>query len=214
MSIMRTKRTIFALNGIGLAAAVAGLVLTGCSTAAHPSASAGKPNNCAVWQPGCPQTPAQAAALASSAAQASAQASAAASAEASIVDTPTTPPPATSAPPPPPPPTYTVSQQQAIDAAENYLTDGQGFSQAGLIQQLTSSYGNGFSTADATVAVNSLYHPGLWDAQAALSAANYMSDGQGFSCSSLLQQLTSAYGSQFTYQQGEYGVQSVGLGTC
>lgn len=201
---MSTKRTIIALNGIGLAAAVAGLVLTGCGTTAHPNASASKPVNCAVWQPGCPPTPAQSQAQASAVAQASSSAAASSA--------PATTAAATTAPPPPPQPT--VSQQQAIDAADNYLSDGQGFSQAGLIQQLTSSYGNGFSTADATFAVNSLYHPGLWDAQAALSAANYMSDGQGFSCSSLLQQLTSAYGSQFTYQQGEYGVQSVGLGTC
>lgn len=123
-------------------------------------------------------------------------------------------PPVTAATAPASPPQYTASQQQAITAAENYLTDGQGFSQAGLISQLTSSYGNGFSTADATFAVDTVYHPGLWDQQADASAANYMSDGEGFSCSSLLQQLTSQYGSQFTYAQAEHGVQSVGLGTC
>jgi hypothetical protein len=130
-----------------------------------------------------------------------------------------TPPSYSSAVPAPMPaspatPAYTASQQQAIDAAQSYITDGQGFSQQGLIEQLDSPDGNGFSVADATFAVNNVWVPGLWDAQAALAAQSYMSDGQGFSCSSLLEQLTSPDGNGFTQAQGEYGVQSVGLGTC
>jgi hypothetical protein len=38
----------------------------------------------------------------------------------------------------------TGAQQQAVDAAEGYLSDGQGFSDQGLLGQLTSSSGNGF----------------------------------------------------------------------
>jgi Host cell surface-exposed lipoprotein len=109
-------------------------------------------------------------------------------------------------------PQETASQQQAIQAAEGYLSDGQGFSYQGLIDQLDSPDGNGFSVADATFAVN---HVSVdWRHQAAIAAQGYMSDGQGFSCSGLLQQLTSAYGSQFTQAQAEYAVQSVGLGSC
>jgi len=50
---------------------------------------------------------------------------------------------------PPAAPQYTASQQQAIDAAQSYLSMGSGFSYQGLIDQLDSPDGNGFSTADA-----------------------------------------------------------------
>jgi Host cell surface-exposed lipoprotein len=40
----------------------------------------------------------------------------------------------------------TTAQQQAVDAAQNYLALGQGFSYAGLLQQLTSSSGSGFAS--------------------------------------------------------------------
>ena len=103
----------------------------------------------------------------------------------------------------------TASQQQALDAAQNYLSDGQGFSRAGLIQQLTSQYGNGFSVADATWAVDN--SGADWDAQAVTAAKNYMSDGQGFSRDSLIAQLDSPYGSQFTYAQAVYAAGQVGL---
>jgi hypothetical protein len=116
---------------------------------------------------------------------------------------------APAAPAPAAPADPTASQQQALDAAQNYLSDGQGFSRAGLISQLTSQYGNGFSQADATWAVD---HSGAnWYAQAVISAKNYMSDGQGFSRASLIDQLTSAYGSQFTYDQAVYAADQVGL---
>jgi small ligand-binding sensory domain FIST len=101
-------------------------------------------------------------------------------------------------------PAMTASQQQAVTSAQGYLTDGQGFSYSGLVKQLTSQYGNGFSQADATFAVNYL-HPD-WDAQAVTAAKGYLADGQGFSRASLLQQLTSSYGDGFTQAQGEYAV--------
>jgi len=58
--------------------------------------------------------------------------------------------PATSAPAAPAGPT--VSQQQALDSAQSYLSDGQGFSRAGLIDQLTSPYGEQFTYAQAVYA--------------------------------------------------------------
>jgi hypothetical protein len=129
---------------------------------------------------------------------------------------PTTTPPPPASPPPAPPstpapstPALTGSEQQAVNSAENYLADGQGFSEQGLLQQLTSQYGSGFSTSDAQFAINYL-NPN-WDQQAVEAAKNYLNDGQGFSQSSLLQQLTSSYGSGFTYAQAEYALSQVGM---
>jgi hypothetical protein len=49
----------------------------------------------------------------------------------------------------PPPSNMTAAQQQAVESAQNYLSMGKGFSRAGLIQQLSSSYGDGFTYAQA-----------------------------------------------------------------
>jgi hypothetical protein len=115
--------------------------------------------------------------------------------------------PATSAPAAPAGPT--ASQQQALDSAQSYLSDGTGFSRAGLIGQLSSPYGEKFSVADATWAVD---HSGAdWDAQAVLSAKSYMSDGSGFSRAGLIDQLTSQYGEKFTLAQATYAANQVGL---
>jgi hypothetical protein len=97
--------------------------------------------------------------------------------------------------------------QQAVDSARNYLSEEQGFSQQGLLQQLTSAAGEGFTEAQAEYAINSL-HPD-WDGQAVDAAKSYLGDGEGFSRSSLLQQLTSSYGAGFTEAQAEYAVNKV-----
>ncbi len=47
-----------------------------------------------------------------------------------------------------------AAEQQAVDSAQSYLALGQGFSKAGLLQQLTSSYGAGFTQAQAEYAVS------------------------------------------------------------
>jgi cytoskeletal protein RodZ len=76
---------------------------------------------------------------------------------------PTTAAPTSSAPAPAAPastpaapssPSMTTTQQQAVDAAQNYLALGQGFSYQGLLRQLTSSSGSGFTQAQAEYAVN------------------------------------------------------------
>jgi hypothetical protein len=120
--------------------------------------------------------------------------------------------PTTQAPPAPAPstpstPAMTPTQQQAVEAAQQYLTGGEGFSAEGLLQQLTSSYGNGFSAADAQFAINYL-NPN-WDAQAVESAQGYMQTEPGWSQSGLEQQLTSTYGSGFTQAQADYAVNKV-----
>jgi hypothetical protein len=113
------------------------------------------------------------------------------------------------APAAPAAPAMTASQQQAVDAAQGYLSMGSGFSYNSLIQQLTSSAGNGFPQADAVFAINYL-HPD-WDAQAVEAAKGYMNMGSGFSRDSLIQQLTSQYGNGFTYDQAVYAANQVGL---
>jgi Host cell surface-exposed lipoprotein len=97
--------------------------------------------------------------------------------------------------------------QQAVDSAKGYLGEGQGFSEQGLLQQLTTSAGEGFTEAQAEYAISYL-HPD-WDAQAVDSAKSYLGDGEGFSRSSLIQQLTSSYGAGFTEAQAEYAVNKV-----
>ncbi len=109
----------------------------------------------------------------------------------------------------PPAPQYTTAEQQAIDAAEGYLSDGQGFSKAGLIGQLHSPDGNGFSLHLAEFAVDHVQVS--WRHQAVIAAKGYMSDGEGFSYDGLVQQLDSPYGSQFTLAQAEYAAKAVGL---
>jgi hypothetical protein len=96
---------------------------------------------------------------------------------------------------------------QAVDSAEGYLGGGQGFSEQGLLQQLTSTAGEGFTEAQADYAISDL-HPD-WDAQAVDAAKGYLGEGQGFSRSSLIQQLTSSYGNGFTEAQAEYAVNKV-----
>jgi hypothetical protein len=84
---------------------------------------------------------------------------------------------------------------------------GSGFSQQGLIDQLDSPDGSGYSVNDATVAVDSLNEN--WNAQAVLSAKSYL-QLQPFSCSDLIQQLDSPDGSQFTVDQATYGATQAG----
>jgi hypothetical protein len=125
-----------------------------------------------------------------------------------------TPAPTTAAPTPAPtaaPPTtsgLTPSQQNAVQAAQNYLSEGNGFSQAGLIAQLDSPDGDGYSVADATFAVDSLKVD--WNAQAVLAAKGYLATSS-FSCTDLVQQLDSPDGSQFTPAQAQYAATQVGL---
>jgi hypothetical protein len=121
----------------------------------------------------------------------------------------TQPPSSASSSPAATTPAYTAAQQQAIDAAEGYLSDGQGFSRKGLIQQLHSPDGNGFSKHLAVFAVDHLKVS--WDHQAELAAKGYVSDGQGFSYSGLVQQLESPYGNDFSYAQAVYGAKKAGL---
>ena len=119
-------------------------------------------------------------------------------------DDPASAPAATQAPASP---AMTTAQQQAVDAAQGYLQMGQGFSYAGLLQQLTSTSGDGFAKSDAEFAINYL-HPD-WHQQAVDAAQGYLQMGSGFSYNSLLQQLTSSSGSGFSTTDAEFAINSL-----
>jgi len=97
-------------------------------------------------------------------------------------------------------------QGNAVRSADNYLRL-KGFSKAGLIQQLSSPYGDRYSVSDATAAVNSLSVD--WSEQAAKSAEQYLGM-MGFSCSGLIEQLSSSAGEGFTRAEAEYGARKAG----
>ncbi|WBA17460.1 MULTISPECIES: Ltp family lipoprotein [Salinivibrio] len=97
----------------------------------------------------------------------------------------------------------TGAQKNAVRSAEQYLSI-QGFSRSGLIRQLSSDYGDGYSREDATTAVDSLNVD--WRRQAERSAKQYLSI-QGFSCRDLIRQLSSDAGNGYTQSQATYGAQ-------
>ncbi len=101
----------------------------------------------------------------------------------------------------------TVSEQNAVADAKQYL-ETSAFSKQGLIDQLDSSAGSGFSVSDATTAVDSLNVN--WDSEAVQSAKQYLQTS-AFSCQGMIQQLSSSAGSQFTQSQAQYGATKVGL---
>lgn len=88
------------------------------------------------------------------------------------------------------------SQQNAVRKAQQYLSTS-AFSRQGLIEQLEYE---GFSTADATYAVDSITVD--WDQQAAKKAQQYLSRS-AFSRQGLLEQLEYE---GFTPSQAAYGV--------
>lgn len=101
----------------------------------------------------------------------------------------------------------TPAQQNAIGAAQDYLTT-QHFSKAGLVSQLSSKYGSQFKKPLAIWAVNHIKVN--WNTQAVGAAKDYLNT-QHFSRQGLIDQLTSSYGSQFTLAQATYAVNHVGL---
>ncbi|HTN79281.1 MAG TPA: Ltp family lipoprotein [Acidimicrobiales bacterium] len=109
--------------------------------------------------------------------------------------------------PTPAPAKLTAGQTNAIRSAQDYLRL-MAFSRAGLIEQLSSPYGEGYSVADATFAVDSLNVD--WNEQAAKKAKEYLAV-MPFSRAGLIEQLSSPYGEGFTYDQAVYGVNAAGL---
>jgi hypothetical protein len=104
-------------------------------------------------------------------------------------------------------PNLTAAQRNAVRSASSYLKLS-GFSRQGLIDQLSSEYGDRFSVGDATVAVDSLDID--WRSQAARSAASYLKLS-GFSCQGLIEQLSSQHGDKYTVEQATYGATQAGI---
>lgn len=100
----------------------------------------------------------------------------------------------------------TGPQKNAVRSATQYLSMS-GFSRNGLIQQLSSDFGDGYNVSDATVAVDSLDVD--WNKQAVRSATQYLSM-TGFSCKGLIKQLSSGFGDKYTVSQATYGAKQSG----
>lgn len=101
----------------------------------------------------------------------------------------------------------TVAQQNAVRSAKDYI-QLMGFSRTGLINQLSSSAGSGYSIKDSTVAVDSLNIN--FNEQAVRSAKGYL-QLMGFSCHGLINQLSSSAGDKYTPSQARYGAQQTGV---
>lgn len=97
-------------------------------------------------------------------------------------------------------------QKNAVRSAKQYISMT-GFSRDGLIEQLSSEYGDGYNVADATIAIDSLNIN--WNEQAVRSAEQYL-DMTGFSCDGLIEQLSSSAGSKYTVDEASYGAQQAG----
>ena len=97
--------------------------------------------------------------------------------------------------------------ENALESALNYLDFG-AFSKQGLIDQLSSSYGEGYDLEDAIWAVGQTHAD--WKKEAVESARNYLSFSS-FSRQGLIDQLSSSYGEKFTLEEATYAANKVGL---
>jgi hypothetical protein len=100
-----------------------------------------------------------------------------------------------------------AEKQNAIRSAQSYL-EFSAFSRKGLIKQLSSDAGDGYSVEAATYAVDSLHID--FNEQAYKSAMSYLKMS-GFSRAGLIEQLESDAGEGFTHSQAVYGVNKAGL---
>ena len=104
---------------------------------------------------------------------------------------------------------WTSEQKHAYNACLSYL-EYTAFSKQGLIDQLSSEYGEGYPLEVAEFAVNKIEERGEvdWVEQAKRSAQNYL-DFSDFSKQGLIDQLSSEYGEQFTIEQATEAVEAV-----
>ena len=104
-------------------------------------------------------------------------------------------------------PKLTSGQENALAAAENYLTVAP-FSRKGLIRQLSSDAGDGYSKADATYAAEHVKVN--YKEQAARAAKAYL-EISPFSRSGMIEQLSSDAGDGYTRAEAEYGAEKADL---
>lgn len=103
----------------------------------------------------------------------------------------------------------TMEQKNAYQAAKNYL-DMAGFSKQGLIDQLSSEYGDNYPLEVAEFAVNAIEENGEvdWVEECKESAKAYL-EFSSFSKQGLIEQLTSEYGDKYTQEEAEAAVEEV-----
>ena len=106
-------------------------------------------------------------------------------------------------------PEMTMAQENAYGSAKDYIDNG-AFSKQGLLQQLTSDSGEGFTEKQARYAIKLIEKNGEvnWKEEAVESAREYL-DNDSFSKQGLFEQLTSEYGEGFTEKQARYAVEKV-----
>ena len=104
-------------------------------------------------------------------------------------------------------PEMTKTQSNAVRSAENYISL-LGMSKKGLIRQLSSKAGDGYSVADATFAANNVKAD--WNKEAIEAAENYQSI-MPMSRSGLIRQLSSSAGDGFTAAEAGQAADAVGL---
>ena len=97
--------------------------------------------------------------------------------------------------------------EEAYESAKSYL-DYMAFSRQGLIDQLTSEYGEQFEADQAEYAVATLESNSEvdWNEEAYESAKSYL-EYSSFSLDGLIEQLESEYGEQFTHEEAVYGAE-------
>lgn len=104
----------------------------------------------------------------------------------------------------------TLSQRNAVKTALNYI-DLMAFSRQGLLDQMSSEYGDRYPKEDAEFAISYVEKNNMvdWDAEAVQCAQNYL-DLMAFSRDGLIDQMSSESGDKFTRQQAEYAASQVG----
>ncbi|MBU7446725.1 Ltp family lipoprotein [Lactiplantibacillus pentosus] len=97
-----------------------------------------------------------------------------------------------------------MEHQAALKKAQSYARH-MDMSEAGVHEQLASSYGENFTPEAVTYAMEHL--EGIdWEANALAKAKSYQKD-MAMSTESIREQLTSDYGEQFTSEQADYAIQ-------
>jgi hypothetical protein len=94
-----------------------------------------------------------------------------------------------------------ASQERALETAQSYL-EMSGMSKQGLIEQLSSSAGEGFPMTDAIWAADHVQVD--WNREAVEAAKSYL-EMSPMSKSALIEQLSSSAGEGFTLAQAQYG---------
>lgn len=102
-------------------------------------------------------------------------------------------------------PSVPTEYRSALRKAETY-SDMMHMSKAAIFDQLTSEYGEKFSTEAAQYAMDNIVAD--WNANALAKAESY-SDTMHMSKAGIYDQLTSEYGEQFTAEEAQYAVDNL-----